>query len=231
MILSDAGDGPEVPRQDADIPAPSALGYRLPAEWEPHAATWIAWPHCKADWPGKFGPIPWAYTEIVRLLAKSEPVGILVDGEKGHRKAADRLGRAGVDLDRVSFLKCPTDRVWTRDTGPMFVVNDRPGARPGVGLVDWKFNAWAKYDDYRKDDRVPKRLAKHLGLTRWKPRAVMGGESPARVVLEGGAIDGNGLGTLLTTEECLLGEVQGATPASAARGSSGSSPNISVRGR
>ena len=214
MILSDADATPEVPQGPPPVmPTPAALGYRMPAEWEPHAATWVAWPHCKADWPGKFGPIPWAYAEIVRVLTRSEPVGILVNGDRARRKAADRLERTAVDLDRVTFLECPTDRVWTRDTGPMFVVNDHPGDRPGVGLIDWKFNAWAKYDDFRKDDRVPKRLARHLGLTRWKPRApIHEGESPARVVLEGGAIDVNGRGTLLTTEECLLSDIQARNP-------------------
>ncbi len=213
MSLSDADAAPEVPRHvEPPVPTAAALGYRMPAEWEPHAATWIAWPHCKADWPGKFGPIPWAYTEIVRILSASEPVGILVNDGQSRRRAAELLGRAGVALDRVTFLKCPTDRVWMRDTGPMFVVNDHPGEGPGIGLVDWKFNAWAKYDDHRKDDRVPKRLARHLGLTRWRPTADTGGEAPARVVLEGGAIDVNGLGTVLTTEECLLSDVQARNP-------------------
>jgi agmatine deiminase len=192
---------------------PAALGYRLPAEWEPHAATWIAWPHNRDDWPGKFGPIPWVYVEIVRHLSRREPVHILVDGRRARLEAAERLERGGVDLDRVRFFKIPTDRVWTRDTGPMFVVHDRAeeAGAPPVGLVDWRFNAWAKYDDYRRDDRVPRRLARRLGLKRWKPRADLGGRS-ARVVLEGGAIDGNGRGTLLTTEECLLSPVQARNP-------------------
>ncbi|HEX8201087.1 MAG TPA: agmatine deiminase family protein [Isosphaeraceae bacterium] len=203
MVTStDSGDAP-----------PAALGYRLPAEWEPHAATWIAWPHNRADWPGKFGPIPWVYVEIVRHLSRSEPVHILVNGRGARRDAADRLDRGGVDPDRVRFVKVPTDRVWTRDTGPMFLVHDRAeeAGVPPVVLVDWRFNAWAKYDDHRRDDRVPRRLARRLGLERGKPKAEIDGRA-VRVVLEGGAIDVNGRGTLLTTEECLLSPVQARNP-------------------
>jgi agmatine deiminase len=195
------------------IETPASLGYRLPAEWEPHAASWIAWPHNRDDWPGKFGPIPWVYVEVVRLLSRAEPVHILVDDRRARRDAADRLERGGVDLDRVRFFKVRTDRVWTRDTGPMFVVHDRAaeaGVPPAV-LVDWRFNGWAKYDDHRHDDRIPRLLARQLGWDRWKPSAARGGRA-VRVVLEGGAIDVNGRGTLLTTEECLLSPVQARNP-------------------
>ena len=194
---------------------PASLGYRMPAEWEPHAATWIAWPHNRDDWPGKFGPIPWVYAEIVRLLSRSERVEILVYGRKERRRAADRLDRAGVDLDRVGFHAVPTDRVWTRDSGPSFVVKDtaEPGDPAAVALVAWKFNAWAKYHNHRLDRKVPRAIGRALGLTRFKPRFDPGdGESPARVVLEGGSIDVNGRGTVLTTEECLLSEVQARNP-------------------
>ena len=195
------------------IEPPASLGYRLPAEWEPHAATWIAWPHNRDDWPGKFGPIPWVYVEVVRLLSRNEPVQILVNGRRTRRDAADRLERGGVDLDRVRFFKVRTDRVWTRDTGPMFVVHDRAEAAgvPPVVLVDWRFNAWAKYDDHRHDDQIPRRLGRLLGRERWKPTAKVG-DRTARVVLEGGAIDVNGRGTLLTTEECLLSPEQARNP-------------------
>jgi agmatine deiminase len=193
---------------DADTPA--ALGYRLPAEWEPHEATWIAWPHNRDDWPGKFGPIPWVYAEIVRHLSRVERVNILVDDGASRRRAAARLAQAGVDLDRVAFVRARTDRVWVRDYGPSFVVHDHDEADP-VGLIDWRFNAWAKYDDHRHDNRIPRRLARRLGLRRWKARACLGDQS-VRVVLEGGAIDVNGRGTLLTTEECLLDEVQARNP-------------------
>jgi len=190
---------------------PAALGYRMPAEWEPHEATWIAWPRNREDWPGKFAPIAWVYTEIVRYLSWVERVEILVQGGKAERRAADRLDRSGVDLARVGFHRVKTDRVWTRDSGPTFVIKDgEPGA---VGLVDWEFNAWAKYENHRHDRRVPRAIGKILGLERWRPRAdPADGEGPARVVLEGGSIDVNGLGTVLTTEECLLSDVQARNP-------------------
>jgi agmatine deiminase len=205
--------------------SPSQLGFRMPAEWEPHAATWIAWPHNREDWPGKFAPIPWVYVEIVRLLSRSEPVHIVVRNRALKRQASDRLDAAGVDLGRVRFFKAATDRVWLRDSGPTFVVQDgqAPATDSGegesnagdpperIGLIEWKFNAWAKYDNYRDDRRLPRRLSKWLGLPRWVPRVEQGGRR-ARVVMEGGAIDVNGRGSVLTTEECLLGEVQARNP-------------------
>ena len=197
---------------DPSIEPPARLGYRMPAEWEPHAATWIAWPHNRDDWPGKFAPLPWVYAEIVRLLTRGERVNILVEGRKMKRRASDRLDAAGVDLDRVTFVKAATDRVWTRDSGPTFVVDDQTSnPEESIGLVDWRFNGWAKYDNHRRDDRIPAVLAKHLGLRRWEATTVIGGESK-RVVMEGGAIDVNGRGTLLTTEECLLSAVQERNP-------------------
>jgi agmatine deiminase len=200
-------------------PTPSELGFRMPAEWEPHAATWIAWPHNREDWPGKFTPVPWVYVEIVRLLSRFEPVHIVVRDGDMKRRATKRLRSAGVDLDRVRFFKAATDRVWLRDSGPTFVVRDgvappdpAPDAPPDrIGLIEWKFNAWAKYDNYRDDRRLPRRLSKWLGLPRWMPRVEQGGRR-VRVVLEGGAIDVNGRGTLMTTEECLLSEVQARNP-------------------
>ena len=190
---------------------PASLGFRMPAEWESHDATWIAWPHNREDWPGKFGPIPWVYTEIVRHLSQGEIVNILVDGATSRRKAAERLSRAGIDPTRVAFHKVRTDRVWTRDTGPTFLVNRDHAAPFALGLVDWSFNGWAKYADHKRDRRVPRRIAKHLGLEHWKPEVEIDGKS-RRVVLEGGSIDVNGKGTLLTTEECLLSDVQARNP-------------------
>ena len=187
----------------------------MPAEWEPHAATWIAWPHNREDWPGKFAPVPWVYVEIVRLLSRFEPVHVVVRNGGMRRRASRRLEAAGVDLDRVKFFKAATDRVWLRDSGPTFVVKDTTDGTGGpsdhIGLIEWKFNAWAKYDNYHDDRRLPRRLSKWLGLRRWVPRAEQGGR-PVRVVMEGGAIDVNGRGTVLTTEECLLSEVQARNP-------------------
>jgi agmatine deiminase len=197
---------------------PAQLGYRMPAEWEPHAATWIGWPHHRADWPGKFAPIPWVYAEIVRILCAHEDVAIVVADRAMKRRAADVLDRAGANLDRVKFLKAETDRVWLRDSGPTFLVRDDEAKEEAEGeplgpvsLVDWKFNAWAKYDNYHKDKHLPRRIAKRLGMARWTPRADVDGAF-RRVVLEGGAIDVNGKGTLLTTEECLLSDVQARNP-------------------
>ncbi|MFO0956923.1 MAG: agmatine deiminase family protein [Isosphaeraceae bacterium] len=189
---------------------PSDLGFRFPAEWEPHAATWLAWPHNREDWPGKFSPIPWAYAEIVRLLARSETVEILVRSRRERDEVAERLERAGADMNQVRFLKARTDRVWTRDSGPMFVVRDHRDVRQ-VGAVRFGFNGWAKYDNHKHDARVSRKIAEELGIHRWRAYAEVEGE-PTRVVLEGGAIDVNGLGTLLTTEECLLSDVQARNP-------------------
>ena len=121
--------------------APGALGYRMPAEWEPHEATWIAWPHERSDWPGKFPIIPEVYAEIVRQLHQSELVRILVNDALMERRARQRLSCSAIDLARVEFYRFPTDRVWTRDYGPIFVTN--PGGEPAI--TNWKFNAWAKY--------------------------------------------------------------------------------------
>jgi agmatine deiminase len=191
---------------------PRALGYRMPAEWEPHAATWLAWPHNASDWPGKFQPIPWVYASIVWHLAQVEQVHILVDGAAGKQRAVAQLARAGVRIEQVRFHRWPTNRVWTRDSGPIFVVRKDSGAKkqaiPDLALTDWKFNAWTKYDDWQYDDKIPSRAAKLLGCPSWTPRW----PSQERVVLEGGSIDVNGAGVLLTTEECLLSEIQQRNP-------------------
>ena len=198
-------------------PTPAQLGFRMPAEWEPHEATWIAWPHNREDWPGKFAPVPWVYTEIVRHLSQVETVFIVVASGKMERRAADHLDQAGVSLERVRFFKARTDRVWLRDSGPTFLVrdggetpdeNDLPGP---VHLIDWKFNGWAKYANHKNDNRIPLQIAAYLGDTLWIPRVAQGGKL-RRVVLEGGAIDVNGRGTLMTTEECLLSDVQARNP-------------------
>ena len=181
---------------------PRDHGFRMPAEWEPHAATWIAWPHNPNDWPGKFQPIPWVYADIVRHLARVEDVHILVNDAAAEKRARGILKRAGADFARVHFQQWPTNRVWTRDSGPIFVRN-----HDTVTVTDWKFNAWAKYDDWQLDDQLPARAAELLDVLAWQP--MIGGH---RVVLEGGSIDVNGAGTLITTEECLLSEVQQRNP-------------------
>ena len=188
--------------------SPQTLGYRMPAEWEPHEATWIAWPHNPADWPGKFAAIPWIYAEIVRLLSSRETVNILVNNEAQERRAAGILRRAGANLGRVSFHLWPTNRVWLRDSGPIFVRN---GAG-SVAITDWKFNAWAKYDDWQLDDQIPGHVAQLTGMPRWQPVLQFPDGQNRRLVLEGGSIDVNGHGTLITTEECLLSPIQQRNP-------------------
>jgi agmatine deiminase len=177
---------------------PRALGFRMPAEWEPHEATWIAWPHNRDDWPGRFAPIPWVYAEIVRKLARVERVRILVQDRAAEEGARRILRKSGADLRTVEFFHAPTDRGWTRDYCPLFVRN-RAGE---VALTNWRFNAWAKYDDWKRDAAIPATLARALKLRSWEPG----------LVLEGGSIDVNGQGLLLTTEECLLSPVQARNP-------------------
>ncbi len=176
---------------------PAALGFRMPAEWEPHEATWIGWPHNLTDWPGKFATIPWVYGEIVRKIALGEIVRILVNSKAHEARARRILSRAGVNLSRVEFFRFPTNRGWTRDSGPIFVKRSSPRAE--VAIVRFHFNAWARYSDWQKDDAVPERAARTLGCRLF--RATVQGRG---LVVEGGSIDANGRGTLLTTEECLL---------------------------
>jgi agmatine deiminase len=187
---------------------PRELGYRMPAEWESHQATWLAWPHNPEDWPGKFQAIPWLYAEIVRLLAAHEHVHLLVEDEKMRRRVQGMLARAGANPERVSFHIWRTNRGWTRDSGPIFLRN----ADGRIAITNWRFNAWAKYSDWQLDDQIPGRVAALLGLPEWQPEAVADDGRAQRLVLEGGSIDVNGAGMLLTTEECLLSEVQQRNP-------------------
>jgi len=181
----------------------------MPAEWEHHEATWLGWPHERTDWPGKFAPIPWVYAEIVRHLARVERVRILVEDRDAETAARRVLQKSGADLAAVEFFRVPTNRGWTRDSGPIFVKNEIGQ----VAITHWKFNAWAKYDDYRKDAAVLTRLNRRMEYRLWQPEAVWPPEpKPRRVVLEGGSIDVNGRGALLTTEECLLSPVQARNP-------------------
>jgi agmatine deiminase len=205
----------------------------MPAEWEPHAATWLAWPHYHGDWPGKFEPIPWVYAEIIRNLARHERVELIVNDAAAERKARKILERADAPLSNVRFHRWPTNRVWMRDSGCIFVKSGQPGsARPDspcdsaqgklgrlllhdpdrrgrrpLHAVKFRFNAWAKYSNWRHDEKVGSRMAQAAGVNQIRPLY-----KNARVVLEGGSIDVNGAGTLLTTEECLLSKVQQRNP-------------------
>jgi agmatine deiminase len=182
---------------------PADTGWRMPAEWEPHEATWLAWPHNPDDWPNKFEPIPWVYAEIVRHLSRSERMDLLVKDSGAEGAVRTLLEQTSVDLGRIRFHHTPTDRVWTRDYAPIFL----KGPAGEVGVTDWQFNAWAKYPNWQRDDAVAGAVARHLQLPAWQPH-----RGERRVVLEGGSIDVNGAGLLLTTEECLLSPVQERNP-------------------
>jgi len=187
---------------------PRDLGFRMPAEWEPHEATWLAWPHNPEDWPGKFQAIPWLYVEIVRLLAERERVHLIVEDVAMQSRVTGMLLRAQVDLARVSFHKWLTDRGWMRDSGPIFV-RDSSGT---VAITHWRFNGWAKYDDFHRDEKIPGRVTKLLGCSHWQPLIQNQDGTKRHFVLEGGSIDVNGAGAMLTTEECLLSDVQQRNP-------------------
>ena len=194
--------------------SPAALGYRMPAEWEPQRATWLAWPHNRTDWPGKFEPIPYVYAEIVRHLARAARVEVIVNDDAAESRARTILTHANVlpGLDaRVAFHHWPTNRGWLRDSGPIFV-KDKAGT---VALTNWKFNAWAKYGNWRLDDTLPEKIAELRGCRSFAATVGVGGRNSLGVrqmVLEGGSIDVNGRGLLLTTEECLLSPVQQRNP-------------------
>jgi agmatine deiminase len=170
--------------------------FKLLPEWTNHIATWIGWPYNKSDWPGKFSPIPYVYGEIVRYISRGEKVRIFVQSKDHKLKAEKVLKDCNVSSSNVEFFIKKTDRGWLRDSGPMFV---KDGGE--TVALDFKFNAWAKYDDYKLDDRIPSFISSKLNLKR-----IVAEHKEKQVVLEGGAIDTNGKGTLITTEECLLDE-------------------------
>ena len=167
----------------------------MPAEWERHKATWIGWPHILSDWPGKFAAIPWVFGEIVRRISAGESVRILA--ESNHEaKARKLLKRIGVDFAAIEFFRIPTDRGWTRDSGPIFA---RSVIDPRSAILRFRFNGWGKYPNWKKDARVPERAAMKLRMPLVDVK-----QNDKPVTLEGGSIDVNGNGSLLTTEECLL---------------------------
>jgi agmatine deiminase len=221
--------------------SPGALHYRMPAEWEPHTATWLAWPHYHGDWPGKFEPIPWVYTEIIRNLARHERVELIVNDKQAERQARKLLHRANASVNNVSFHRWPTNRVWLRDSGCIYVrefsgQKDREGhdfsSEPALSkrsapkgadkdrkktralapegellALKFRFNAWAKYSNYRHDEKIGTMMATAAATQEIRPT-----HHNTRVVLEGGSLDVNGQGTILTTEECLLSKVQQRNP-------------------
>ena len=199
----------------------------MPAEWEPHEATWLAWPHFRGDWPRKFEPIPWVYAEIIRHLSRCERVELIVNNATSERSARKTLRLANALNPNIRFHRWPTNRVWTRDSGCTFVCGagtparefstnrvgtaapDCPAERSPAVLhaVKWRFNAWAKYPNYRHDDKIGSLMAEAVGAHEDGAH-----HCNTRVVLEGGSIEVNGKGTLLTTEECLLSKIQQRNP-------------------
>jgi agmatine deiminase len=182
--------------------APATLHFHMPAEWEPHAASWLAWPHNRADWPGKFEPISWVYAEIIRDLARHERVELIVNGAPAEKQARKLLSQANALARNVHFHRWPTNRGWLRDSGCIFVKQNS-----SVLATKFRFNAWAKYSNWRHDEKIGTLMANTAGSQEIRPVY-----RKTRVVLEGGSIDINGQGTLLTTEECLLSKVQQRNP-------------------
>lgn len=172
---------------------PKQHGYRFPAEWEPQAATWLSWAHKLESWPDKFEPVPYIYTNIVRTIARFQHVNINVKDQAMFDDVTSRLTLAGVPQERFTLYIIPTNDAWCRDHGPAFVVN--PAAKEKKAIVDWGYNAWGgKYPPFDLDDDVPTRIAEHYKVPVYYPG----------IVMEGGAIDVNGDGCLLTTRACLL---------------------------
>ncbi len=200
------------------LQSPRYHGFRMPAEWDRHEATWLAWPHEESDWPGKFEAILWLYGEIVRHLARVERVHIIVADQSIEARVRATLALCHVNLDAVRFFYAPTNRSWTRDFCPIFLKAEPfdldsayadlgPPEPARLACVNWHFNGWAKYENWIEDDAVPGLLAPQLGLKVFTP--TWNGQS---IVLEGGSIDVNGAGSILTTEECLLSSVQARNP-------------------
>ncbi len=198
---------------------PAELGYTFPAEWEPHEATWLGWPHNASDWPGKFEVIPWVYGEMVRKISAGEKVNLVIRHKQDEAFARRVFKHVGVDLQKIRFVTHPTNRGWTRDTGPIFVKRGSETA-----IIHFHFNGWAKYDNWRKDTKVPETAAKLLGKQLFHAKCFSEGRAPRvpkiksesgtritrpsglsrNFVIEGGGIELNGRGTLISTEECYL---------------------------
>jgi agmatine deiminase len=227
MTTRNATPGPK--RKTEAAASPASLGYRMPAEWEPQRATWLAWPHNRSDWPGKFAPIPYVYAEIVRHLAGAARVELIVNDAEAEARARGILMDTAVlpALEsRIGFHRWPTNRGWLRDSGPIFVRGKAGGGTGNVAgnvaVTNWKFNAWAKYRNWQLDNTLPEKIAEARGCPAFEARMEAGDgyaamdAAPAagagQMVLEGGSIDVNGRGLLLTTEECLLSPVQQRNP-------------------
>ena len=195
---------------------PRRVGLRMPAEWEPHRATWMVWPHSWHDWGCKLSIIHWCFVEIVRRLSSNERVAIIVKNDSLEARARMYLTQMMVNLSDVEFYTMSTNRSWIRDNGPIFVVRtssskSQTEEKRELAITDWGFNSWAKYSNWKMDNEIPQRLAETLGVRRFQPQ-VEQGSSRHDLILEGGSIDVNGEGLLLTTEDCLLSNIQARNP-------------------
>ncbi len=191
-----------MPQLKDAISTPADAGYFMPAEWERHEATWLGWPHNETDWPDKIATIRWVYGEMTRKIAQDEIVRLLVRHNADRKLAITYLKRAGCDLKRVQFVIHPTNRGWTRDSGPIFVRQRKAKGKTSkapTAIVHCHFNAWAKYADWEKDTKVPEIAARLLRKPLFDAQC-----NGRKFVVEGGGIEVNGSGTLLTTEECYL---------------------------
>jgi agmatine deiminase len=203
-----AGFMPQSENNSAATPA--ELGFTMPAEWEKHEATWLGWPHNASDWPGKFEVIPWVYGEMVRKISAGEKIFLLIRHKQDETFARRIFKRVGVDLRKIQFVMHPTNRGWTRDTGPIFVKKSPKSKvqnpKSETAIVHFHFNGWAKYGNWRKDTKVPETAAKLLGKKLF--HAVASTQNSKfkiqNFVIEGGGIELNGRGTLISTEECYL---------------------------
>lgn len=175
----------------------------MPAEWEKHSQTWLAWPHEKNDWPGKFAPVPWVFAEIARHITASEKLGLFVKNEAAKIQAQEVLEKSHVNLDKIEFQIHPTNRGWMRDCGAIFVKDQKKK----LHALDFGFNAWAKYPNYRHDNKLASVMAETSEIPTITPK-----HKGRKIILEGGSIDVNGSGTILTTKECLLSDVQCRNP-------------------
>lgn len=176
--------------------------YRMPAEWEKQARVWFSWPHNEADWPGKFAPVPYVFAEMIRVIAATQRVGLLVKNAAAKTAAKKTLTQAHVNVKNVDFVEAPTDRGWMRDCGPIWVKSGKD-----MVALDWGFSAWAKYPNWKKDNQVPAYVLEHTGHAGLIPN-----HAGKQIVLEGGGIEVDGAGSIIVTEEWLLSKKQVRNP-------------------
>ena len=178
--------------------------FRMPAEWEPQKSVWISWPHNRNDWPGMFEKIPNVVGKIIKYLANHQRIDLLVNTNKSMDEARKQLTRTGCKLSNIKFHKIKTDRLWLRDSGPIFLINKK--IRKKI-MLNFKFTAWSKYKNFRNDNKINYKISKYLNIKSILPKKI-NSKKFEKVVMEGGAFDTNGSGSILLTKECLLSRKQ-----------------------